>query len=134
MNTVYDQFIHNYRDVRAWISLLREAEADGKFDIPERKEHYDEVKRAIRRFYKKVCKKAASEETVFGEYDGYIRKYPLPEFLKTKEEAQEYFEEYEWMECAPSMYDCTGQHFTHRYCVFQKGNRWWCYHVIGVDV
>lgn len=130
--SVYDQFIHNYRDARLWISLLR-----GSSDRPmsdAKKDRHDEIKRALRRFYKNVCEKAASGETVFGEFDGYIRKYPLPESIKTKEEAQEYFEEYEWMECEPSMYDCTGQHFTHRYCVFQKGNRWWCYHVIGVDV
>lgn len=129
---IYDNHIHNYRDVRTWLTLLRYAEEDGK--IEKRKEHYDEIKRAIRRFYKKVCDRAASGETVFGEFDSYTRKYPLPEVLKTKEEAKEYFEEYEWMECAPSQYDCTGQHFTHRYVLFQRDGRWWCYHVIGVDV
>lgn len=62
-------------------------------------------------------------------------KYPLPEHIKSREDAVEYFEEYEYMECEPSQYDCTGQLFTSRYCVFQKlDGRWWVYHCIAMDV
>ncbi len=130
--SVYDQFIHNYRDARLWISLLRE---DSRPMSDAKKDRHDEIKRALRRFYKKVCEKANSGETRFGDWDWYTHKYPLPEAIKTKEEAVEYFEEYEYMECEPSQYDCTGQLFTSRYCVFQKPDgRWWCYHVVCMDV
>lgn len=132
---IYDSYIKSYRDARTWESLLRDAKEDGKLDRPERKEHYDEIKRAIRRFYKKVCDRANSGETRFGGWDWYTHKYPLPEYIKSREDAVEYFEEYEYMECEPSQYDCTGQLFTSRYCVFQKPDgRWWVYHCIAMDV
>lgn len=131
---IYDSYIKNYRDARTWESLLRDAKEDGKLDRPERKEHYDEIKRAIRRFYKKVCDKANSGETGFGEFDHFTRKYPLPEHIKSREDAVEYMED-EWVHCRPSQYDCTGQIFTTGYCVFQKSDgRWWAYHMMAMDV
>lgn len=130
---IYDSYIKNYHDAGLWTILLREKE--GRIESPEAKERHDEIKRAIRRFYKKVCDKAAVGETGFGEYDYFTRKYPLPEYIETKAEAEEYFEEYEWMHCHPSQYDCTGQIFTTRYCVFQKPDgRWWVYHCMAMDV
>lgn len=129
--SVYDQYMHNYRDVRIWLTLLRDAERGGK---PMGNEKYIEIKRAIRKFYKKVCNKAAKDEWVGGEFDSYTRRYPLPEYIKSEQEAIEYFEECEWMECYPSQYDCTGQHFTTGYKVFCRNGRWHCYHHISVDV
>lgn len=132
----YDAIIKSYRDVAIWTGMVRDYE-NRLLDMsnPKAKEHCDEIKRAIRRFYKKVCDKAAVGETGFGEYDYFTRKYPLPEYIETKAEAEEYFEEYEWMHCYPSQYDCTGQIFTTRYCVFQKPDgRWWVYHCMAMDV
>lgn len=130
---IYDSYIKNYRDAGLWTILLREKE--GRIESPEAKERHDEIKRAIRRFYKKVCDSANSGETRFGNWDWYTHKYPLPEYIKSREDAVEYFEEYEYMECEPSQYDCTGQLFTSRYCVFQKPDgRWWVYHCIAMDV
>ena len=130
--SIYDQYMHNYRDVRIWLTLLRDAERDGK---PMDNDKYIEIKRAIRKFYHKVCEKAKEDTAVIsGDFDCYTRRYPLPECIKTKEEAVEYMEEYEVMECAPSQYDCTGQHFTSWYKVFCRNGRWQVYHHICVDV
>lgn len=130
--TIYDSYIKNYRDAQLWEILLRESSDRPMSEA--KKERHDEIKRALRRFYKKVCDKANSGETVFGEFDYFTRKYPLPEYIKSREGAVEYMED-EWVYCRPSMYDCTGQVFTTGYCVFQKPDgRWWAYHMMAMDV
>lgn len=137
----YVPSVKSYRDVYIWLSVLRDYEEalkeHGVFD--EKREHYreyaKEIKREIRKFYRKVCEKAKEDTAVIsGDFDCYTRRYPLPECIKTKEEAVEYMEEYEVMECAPSQYDCTGQHFTSWYKVFCRNGRWQVYHHICVDV
>lgn len=67
--------------------------------------------------------------------DGFITKFQLPEYIKTKQDAIEYFKEYEYIRTIPSAYDCTGQLFTAWYKVFQKSDgRFWAYHCICMDV
>ena len=66
--------------------------------------------------------------------DGYIIRFPLPAWIRTKEDAEEYFEEYCYMRCRPTMYDCTGDLFTAWYKVYRHCDRWWAYHSIGCDV
>lgn len=126
---IYDDRIKNYEDAKLWESLVRLT--SNRPMSAERKERHDEIKRALRKFYHKSSDGAVN----FGEWDSFISKYPLPGWIKTKEEAIEFFEEYEWMRCTPSQYDCTGQMFTYGYCVFQKSDgRWWVYHRIALDV
>lgn len=129
--SIYDSYMKSYRDVSVWLTLLRYAESQGK---PMDNEKYIEIKRAIRRFYKKVCDRASRDEYKFGHFDSYTHRYPLPEWIKTKDEAVEYMEENEVMECRPSMYDCTGQLFTSGYKVFERNGRWNVYHHISMDV
>lgn len=57
----------------------------------------------------------------------------LPETIQTPEEADEYFRENLYMECRPSMYDCTGQLFTHWYKIFRRRGRFMVYHSVGCD-
>ena len=73
--TIYDSYIKNYHDAGLWTILLREKE--GRIESPEAKERHDEIKRAIRRFYKKTCDRANSGETRFGNWDGYAQ-VPAP--------------------------------------------------------
>lgn len=67
--------------------------------------------------------------------DDVIVKFPLPEYIETRQDAVEYFKEYEYIRMIPSAYDCTGQRFTAWYKLFQKPDgRFWAYHCIGMDV
>ena len=66
--------------------------------------------------------------------DGFIDKFPLPEYIETRQDADEYFKEYEYIRMIPSAYDCTGQRFTGWYKIFQKPDgRFWAYHCIEFD-
>lgn len=66
--------------------------------------------------------------------DGYIVKFPFPESIKTREDAVEYFEEYERIHFYPTPWDCSGQAFTGWYKIFKKPDgRFWAYHAIRID-
>lgn len=93
--------------------------------------------RALKQDIRKYNKRPMSEETIVKDYgiDGFVIRKPLPDFLTTMEDAEEWFEENEYMRCRPSMYDCTGDMFTSWYKIYKaKDGRFWCYHSIGVDI
>ncbi len=92
------------------------------------------IKREIREAYRKDRERRKC--SVFcADYDRAIFKFALPEWIETREDAEDYFEARERIEMIPSQYDCTGQIFTTRYCVFQKPDgRWWVYHCMAMDV
>ena len=102
--------------------------------IPEKKEVFDEIKRSIRRFYKKVCAPRDCRCVRDNGIDGYVLLITLPEWVQNKQDAIYYMVQNEVMECRPSQYDCTGQHFTNWYKVFCRRGRWMAYHSIRVDV
>lgn len=58
----------------------------------------------------------------------------LPKNIKTKEEAEQYFDENMRIEAYNSMYDCTNQIFTAWHSIFKVGNRFLCYHCTARDV
>ena len=66
--------------------------------------------------------------------DGYVILYPLPEHLETANEAEEFFEQHEYIDSPNSPYDCTGRAFTEWYKIIKKNGRFWAYHSIGYDV
>ena len=66
--------------------------------------------------------------------DGYILLMELPDFLESKEEAEEYFEQRHVINATPSIYDCTGQAFTSGYKVFKRRNKFFAYHSVSYDV
>ena len=120
------------RDTAEWIEQLtidQEATSQEQNRIRER---IKELKRDIREYNKRP----ESEEVIVRDYgiDGFVIRKPLPDFLKSIEDAVEYFEENEYMRCRPSMYDCTGDLFTSWYKIYKKDGRIWCYHSISVDV
>lgn len=96
------------------------------------KRHIIELKRSIRKYGNS---KAPSREIVQDNgIDGYVVKIQLPEWVETKEEAEEYMEENEKLEMRPSQWDCTGQAFTSWYKVFNTNGSWRAYHSVGFDV
>lgn len=90
------------------------------------------IKRAIREY---LHKKKPSDR-IIKDYgiDGYVLLMELPDFLETKEEAEEYFEERHVINAIPSIYDCTGRAFTSGYKIFKRRNKYYAYHSVGFDV
>ena len=66
------------------------------------------------------------------EFDGCIVVIPCGADC-TKEEVEEYFQDYERIEYRPTYYDCTGQHFTSWHSIVWRNNQWYLYHAISVD-
>ena len=66
--------------------------------------------------------------------DGYVLKIQLPDWVETKEEAEEYMEKNEKITMRQTPWDCTGQAFTNWYKVFNTNGSWRAYHSIGFDV
>lgn len=70
----------------------------------------------------------------YPEYYTIIYKTPF-EFDGTKDEFAEYLWENKASYCAPSQYDCTGQHFTTGFKIAKVGdNLWRVAESMGVDV
>lgn len=66
--------------------------------------------------------------------DGFVELVTLPDDIDNVEYAEKFFHENVYMECRPSMYDCTGQLFTSWYKLFKRGNRFFAYHSVACDV
>ena len=92
-----------------------------------------EAKQDIRRYLKW---KDETDRHIIKDYsiDGYIELIELPEYVKSKDEAEEYFESEEKLIYKPSAYDCTGQLFTGWYKLFVRRDKWFCYHRVCCDV
>ena len=90
-----------------------------------------ELKRELREYSHRKSDRKYFAESDYGYYKLLIE---LPEYIKTYEDADEYFKEEEYMTCRPSQYDCTGQHFTLRYKIFKRNGRFMAYHECGIDV
>ena len=125
-----------YQDLIIYERLTKELEKQTGVRANKAKEYLDEMKRKIRRANKATNYRFSEGETVFAnEFESAIFKYPLPAYLTTFEEAEEYFDEYERLYFIASPYDCTGQHFTSWRKIFRKPDgRFWVYHSIGMDV
>lgn len=91
------------------------------------------IKREIRaRAQQKSDRRCIYSDHAFGYYTLLIE---FPYWVRTREEAEEWFNCNERMECVLGPYDCTGQHFTIRHkIIFRECTRtWWCYHHCGID-
>ena len=69
-----------------------------------------------------------------GSYDGWLEKVWLPKNIQTKEDADMWFQENEYLEARPSQYDCTGQKSTCWYHIGKLNGQFVAYHRISVDV
>lgn len=66
--------------------------------------------------------------------DSAIILMQFPDSIKTEEEAERYFRNYEYMEYRNSEYDCTGQMFTNWYKIFRRNGKMFAYHAFSIDV
>ena len=115
--------IKSKSDLRLAYWLIRECDLN--------KDFIDSVKRSAREFIKG---RPLKWELIKGDFDGYVVKGYLPDELKSKAEAREWFDENERIEPYNSMYDCTGQEFTGWCRIFRVKDKWLCYHYIARDV
>ena len=126
-----DLEIRNKQELRIAYEIL--FDRSGRFPSSARNEEkIVEWKKAVRKY----LKKPVSEKILVRDrgMDGYVIRYPLPEYIETAEDAEEYFEECEYIHYRPTYYDCTGQAFTSWYKVYRaKDGRFWVYHSIGFD-
>ena len=115
-----------YEILQTCEEYIREHGSAGKLE-----ERIAEQKREIRRFHKMKSDRRIVKDNGI---DGFVELVELPEYLKSTEDATEYFEEYEVRHAMPSMYDCTGQAFTSWFKVFKRHNKFFAYHSICFDV
>lgn len=97
----------------------------------DKQERLKELKKAIREYNKQERDRWIIHDDGI---DGYTELILLPEKVQTMEQAVRWFMDYEYSECIPSMYDCTGQRFTWFYRVVERRGRWYVYHSVGFDV
>ena len=115
-------------DCKIAYSILR----DEDFQKHAKPEKIQELKRNLRAYLNKPIRD--DRRCIYEDnYGYYIMLVRFPEFIKNEEDAEEYFDEFERMEYRPSMYDCTGQHFTTGHKIFKRHGRYWCYHHIAID-
>lgn len=118
--------IRNNKDLRAMCFMVHALGGDCADFVRN-------AKREIRAYYKETAHK---DRKIINEtdYGSYVLLIELPEFVKTMEDACEYFDEYERLTYVPSQYDCTGQLFTNWYKPVKRNGRWYVYHSISMDV
>lgn len=93
------------------------------------------LKKDIRAFNRRQEEENRERRIVESEgIDGFTELIRFPEQIQTEEEAEVYFRNNEYRECAPSAYDCTGQAFTAWYKIFARRGRMMAYHCIRFDV
>ena len=118
----------NYQMIDVYNSLKPETPDQEKI----LREQVCKLKREIREYNHKPVDEARVIRD--NGFDNCIVLVPLPERIKTKEGAHDYFMDTEYRECRPSMYDCTGQIFTNWFKIIFRHGRFWAYHSMGMDV
>lgn len=118
-----------YEIIKIFNELVKEYGIDYKLAL-KRNEYLKELKQKAREY----THKKSDRRIINFDYDGYLELIELPEEIKSKENAMDYFEEWECIHYRPSQYDCTGQKFIEWFKVFKRRNRWMAYHRVGIDV
>ena len=126
--------VQNKNDLKTAYELLLMVDTLEDVEKEKLQKFKKNVKQNIRKFYKMQEEKAKTKLVHDNGIDGYTVLYPLPDFLKTLEEAKQYFEEEEYIHPTYSMYDCTGKPFTSGYKVFNRNGSFYVYHSISYDV
>lgn len=119
---------HDGGQMKEWLSAMD----DEQKQKVERK--IKAIKTEIRRYYRDY---PVSEKILVRDdgMDGYVIRFPLPDWIEDKEDGEMWFKENEYIHYRPTYYDCTGQAFTSWYKVYQaKDGRWWAYHSVSFDV
>lgn len=96
--------------------------------------HIKAIKTEIRRYYRDY---QISENVLVHDngIDGYIIRFPLPNWIEDKEDGEIWFKENKYIHYRQTYYDCTGQAFTNWFKVYKNSDgRWWAYHSVHFDI
>ncbi len=66
--------------------------------------------------------------------DGYVEKRRLPEWIRSREEGEDYFKDMYFIPVYRTCYDCTGRPFTSWYSVKEMNDGFYAYHCVRYDV
>lgn len=119
-------------DYAMWRFFLQDLQT--KAPSEARDERIVEIKRALRKWHRRGTTDPETKMVWSDDDSSYMLLHRLPEYIQTRDEAEEYFDSelrrvYQW-----GPYDCTGQHFTRDHLCFQRQGRWMAYHQISVDI
>lgn len=117
----------------SWIKFIEQTIQEKQLDDPKAvKELLVDAKREVRRHVNRLVDN--DRRIIKQDWDYYIMRINLPSWIKTKEEAEEWFERNEFIDYIPRDYDCTGQLFTSWHRLFKVNDLWICYHCVSMDV
>lgn len=122
LRTMYET-LNDYRELAKEVGL----------DDAEQSKWVVRWKKRIRAKLKKNEIERECRKVVRNFGDSCVTLIRLGEF-DSLADADDYFMWHEYMECAPSQYDCTGQHFTNWYHIFKRHGIYYAYHCISIDV
>lgn len=124
------------RRAYSWLRLLEENL--GTFDDPRPiRGLIRDQKRAIRAHLARQEARLQNAPRLVRDdgINGGVVHLPLPEGIRTAEQADQWFRDNEYLEYQWGPYDCTGQLFTRWYKIHHRPDgRFWAYHSVGRDV
>ena len=121
-------------DIRTQYAIIHEFErmpCIGEETRRKRDEYVTGLKREVRAYNNRERDRRCIHEDDYGYYTMLIE---FPDFIQSREEAEDWFDYHERRVYVPSPYDCTGQHMTRWYKLAYRRGRWYCYHGIAVDI
>lgn len=106
---------------------------DNQRALQTARDHILRIKKDIRAYYHE--QDADEGYTIYPEkyWDSYIKVDVFPEGW-TKDDAEEWFYENEFIRRPGGQYDCTGKRFTSWHSIVKRAGRLYLYHCIALDV
>ena len=125
------------REMWEWLLFLQSLD-ENKFDNPEGfKQSIIKEKRKIRQEYLREEERKDPYKRIVHVDDSYgcdiWERIDCPEYITTKEEAEEFFNEYYRIPYERKPWDCTGQWFTYHHSVGKAGDRYVIAHLVAMD-
>ena len=120
--------IRDKRDLKIAYAIL--------LDLKDRESVNEERMIALKRNIRAYNKKQLEPRPICiyeDNYGYYTLLEQFPNFIDNEDDAEEYFDACMRLECTPSQYDCTGQHFTVGHKIFWRRGKLYVYHHIAVD-
>ena len=97
-------------------------------------DYLKEVKEGIRKYHARKVQ----PRRIIKEYgiDGFVELEQLEDALDDwdKKDVDWWFRNNRYIECRPSLYDCSGNPFTSWYKLVRRRGHWYAYHSIAFDV
>lgn len=94
----------------------------------------NKIKIGIRDYFKRINQSTARLVKWYPDEECEIWLEELPETIRTKEAAEDWFLCHRYRAALPSPYDCTGQLFTAWYKLFKRNGKYVVYYCICRDV